>query len=54
MINLKTLLVGFGFGLAVIVYLIHRQRIRSVHREKTEKIKKRKKKKINQRKHKKM
>lgn len=50
MINLKTLLVGFGFLLAVVVYMIHKLRIRSTNKERTEKIKKRKKKKINQRK----
>lgn len=50
MINLKTLLVGFGFLLAVVVYMIHKHRIRSTNKERTEKIKKRKKKKINQRK----
>jgi len=50
MINLKTLLVGFGFLLAVIVYLLHKRRITSANKERTEKIKKRKKKKINQRK----
>ncbi len=50
MINLKTILVGFGFFLAVLVYLIHKFRIKSYNKKRTEKIKKRKKKKINQRK----
>lgn len=50
MINLKTILVGFGFFLAVLVYLIHKFRIKSTNKKRTEKIKKRKKKKINQRK----
>jgi cbb3-type cytochrome oxidase subunit 3 len=50
MINLKTLLVGFGFLLAVVVYMLHKQRIKSANKERTEKIKNRKKKKINQRK----
>jgi uncharacterized membrane protein YciS (DUF1049 family) len=50
MINLKTMLVGFGFFLAVLVYAIHKFRIKSTNKKRTEKIKKRKKKKINQRK----
>jgi hypothetical protein len=48
MINLKTLFVGFGFCLAVLVYIIHKFRIKSANKKRTEKIKKRKKKKINQ------
>jgi uncharacterized membrane protein YciS (DUF1049 family) len=48
MINLKTILVGFGFFLAVLVYVIHKYRIKSANKKRTEKIKKRKKKKINQ------
>ena len=45
MINLKTLLVGIGFLLAVLIYIIHKIRLRSTNKERTAKIKNRKKKK---------
>jgi hypothetical protein len=50
MINLKTLLVGIGFLLAVLIYIIHKIRVRSINKEKAAKIRNRKKKKINKRK----
>jgi Na+-transporting methylmalonyl-CoA/oxaloacetate decarboxylase gamma subunit len=50
MINIKTLLVGIGFLLAVLIYIIHKIRLISANKERTAKIKNRKKKKINKRK----
>jgi len=50
MINLKTLFVGFGFFLAVLIYIIHKMKIRSNRKKRTEKIKNRRKKKINKKK----
>ena len=49
MINLKSLLVGFGFLLALLIYIMHKIRIRSANKERAAKIKNRKKKKINKR-----
>jgi Na+-transporting methylmalonyl-CoA/oxaloacetate decarboxylase gamma subunit len=50
MINIKTLLVGIGFLLAVLIYIIHKIRLISANKERIAKIKNRKKKKINKRK----
>jgi len=50
MLNLKALLVGFGFLLAIIIYIMHKIRVISANKERAAKIKNRKKKKINKRK----
>jgi len=34
MINLKDLMVGFGFILAIIIFIVHKIRARSAHRKK--------------------
>jgi len=34
MINLKDLMVGFGFVLAIIIFIVHKIRARSAHKKK--------------------
>jgi hypothetical protein len=34
MINLKALTVGFGFIIAIIIFLVHKIRVRSEHKKK--------------------
>ena len=45
MINLKALMVGFGFVLAIIIFIIHKIRAKSAHKKKIAEMKNRKKKK---------
>jgi len=43
MINLKALMVGFGFVLAIIIFIIHKIRARSAHKKKIAAMKNRRK-----------
>jgi hypothetical protein len=49
MINLKALMAGFGFLIAIIIFLIHKIRTRSAHKKKISERKKRRKKKMKDR-----
>jgi hypothetical protein len=44
MLNLKALMVGLGFILAILILLIHKIRARSVHKKKMAEMKNRRKK----------
>jgi hypothetical protein len=46
MLNLKALMVGFGFILAILIFLIHKIRVRSIHKKKMAEMKNRRKKGI--------
>ena len=52
MINLKALMVGFGFVLAIILFIAHKIRARSAHKKKIAEMKNRRKrnKRINKKK----
>jgi len=43
MINLKALMVGFGFVLAIIIFTVHKIRARSAHKKKIIEMKNRRK-----------
>ena len=43
MLNLKALMVGFGFLLAIIIFLVHKIRARSAHKKKIAEMKNRRK-----------
>jgi hypothetical protein len=47
MINLKDLTVGFGFIIAVIIFLVHKIKVRSAHKKKILERKNRRKRKGN-------
>lgn len=49
MLNLKALMVGFGFLLVVIIFLTHKIKTRSANKKRIEEIKRRRKKKIKKR-----
>lgn len=44
MLNLKALMVGFGFIIAILIFLIHKIRVRYIHKKKMAEMKKRRKK----------
>jgi len=50
MFNLKDLMVGFGFILAIIIFLVHKIRARSAHKKKIQEMKNRRKRKRNSKK----
>ena len=50
MLNLKDLMVGFGFILAIIIFLVHKIRARAAHKKKIRDMKNRRKHKRNSKK----
>ena len=50
MLNLKDIMVGFGFILAIIIFLVHKIRVRAAHKKKIMDIKNRRKRKRNSKK----